>query len=78
MVGFAWAFLRAGARNVIAGLWDVNDDSTARLMGSLYQQLKSNPPAAALRRAKLSLVHAGAPWSRPYYWGAFQLYSVSP
>jgi CHAT domain-containing protein/tetratricopeptide (TPR) repeat protein len=78
MVGFAWAFLRAGARNVIAGLWDVNDDSTARLMGSLYQELKSNPPAHALRQAQLSLVHAGPPWSRPYYWGPFQLYSVSP
>jgi CHAT domain-containing protein/tetratricopeptide (TPR) repeat protein len=78
MVGFAWAFLRAGARNVIAGLWDVNDDSTARLMGRLYQELKSNPPAGALRQAKLSLAHAGPPWSRPYYWGPFQLYSVSP
>jgi CHAT domain-containing protein len=78
MVGFAWAFLRAGARNVIAGLWDVNDDSTARLMGRLYQELKSNPPAGALRQAKISLLHAGPPWSRPYYWGAFQLYSVSP
>jgi CHAT domain-containing protein len=78
MVGFAWAFQRAGARNVIAGLWDVNDDSTARLMGSLYQELKSSRPAAALRQAKLSLVRAGPPWSRPYYWGAFQLYSLSP
>jgi CHAT domain-containing protein/tetratricopeptide (TPR) repeat protein len=78
MVGFAWAFQRAGARNVIAGLWDVNDDSTARLMGNLYRELKSNPPAGALRQAKLSLVRAGPPWSRPYYWGAFQLYSVSP
>jgi CHAT domain-containing protein/tetratricopeptide (TPR) repeat protein len=78
MVGFAWAFLRAGARNVIAGLWDVNDDSTARLMTKLYAELKSRPPAEALREAKLSLIRAGAPWSRPYYWGAFQLYTATP
>lgn len=78
MVGFAWAFLRAGARNVIAGLWDVNDDSTARLMTNLYAALKSKPPAQALREAKLSLIRGGAPWSRPYYWGAFQLYTAAP
>ena len=78
MVGFAWAFLRAGARNVIAGLWDVNDDSTATLMSSLYEHLKSEPSTAALRDAKLSLLHSGPPWSRPYYWGAFQLYSTGP
>src|SRR5262249_33697186 len=31
LVGFAWAFLRAGARRVVAGLWDVDDRSTAEL-----------------------------------------------
>ena len=36
LVGFAWAFLRAGARQVIAGLWDVDDRSTAELMDRLY------------------------------------------
>jgi CHAT domain-containing protein/Tfp pilus assembly protein PilF len=78
MVGFAWAFLRAGAGNVIAGLWDVNDESTARLMTNLYAELKSRSPAGALREAKLSMIRAGGPWSRPYYWGAFQLYTAAP
>ena len=32
LVGFAWAFLRGGARRVVAGLWDVDDKSTAELM----------------------------------------------
>src|ERR1700676_5107162 len=36
LVGFAWAFLHAGARRVIAGLWDVDDESTAALMNQLY------------------------------------------
>ncbi|MCX6627657.1 MAG: CHAT domain-containing protein, partial [Candidatus Solibacter sp.] len=54
LVGFAWAFLRAGARHVIAGLWDVNDQSTAALMDVLYRELAAGkPPEAALRAAKL-------------------------
>ena len=32
LVGLSWAFLRAGAHNVVAGLWDVTDLSTANLM----------------------------------------------
>ena len=43
LVGFAWAFLRAGARHVIAGLWDVNDESTAALMDVLSANW---PPAS--------------------------------
>ena len=39
LVGFAWAFLRAGARRVIAGLWDVDDRSTADLMDAMYARL---------------------------------------
>ena len=39
LVGFAWAFLRAGAQRVIAGLWDVDDRSTADLMGRVYAEI---------------------------------------
>src|SRR6185369_14831845 len=41
LVGFAWAFLHAGAQNVIAGLWDVNDQSTSQLMDVTYRELAS-------------------------------------
>ena len=55
LVGFAWAFLRAGARRVIAGLWDVDDRSTARLMDELYGGLQAGQtPARSLRNAKLA------------------------
>ena len=46
LVGFAWAFLRAGARRVIAGLWDVDDRSTAALMGRVYQASLQGPRPA--------------------------------
>jgi CHAT domain-containing protein len=79
LVGFAWAFLRAGARRVIAGLWDVDDQSTADLMDALYAGLaKGEPPASALRRAKLEMLGRGGSLARPYYWGPFELFTVTP
>ena len=53
-MGFAWAFLRAGASRVIAGLWDVDDRSTAELMDRLYAGIAAGDTAShALREAKL-------------------------
>jgi CHAT domain-containing protein len=79
LVGFSWAFLRAGARNVIAGLWDVNDQSTAMLMDTLYSELAAGKrPADALRAAKLAMIANPGNLHKPYYWAPFQLYSVAP
>lgn len=75
LVGLAWAFLQAGARNVIAGLWDVDDASTPALMDHLYEGLGQGiPPAEALRHAKLAMIHSDGVRHKPYYWGPFQLY----
>ena len=79
LVGFAWAFLRAGARRVIAGLWDVDDRSTAELMDRLYGGLADGEtPSASLRKAKLALIQEGGSSAAPYAWGAFQLFTVVP
>ncbi|HKD09884.1 MAG TPA: CHAT domain-containing tetratricopeptide repeat protein [Bryobacteraceae bacterium] len=79
LVGFAWAFMKAGAGNVIAGLWDVNDQSTVRLMGNLYSGLaKGQREADALRAAKLALIHAGGSYAKPFYWAPFELYTARP
>lgn len=78
LVGLSWAFLRAGAHGVIAALWDVNDASTANLMDHLYGELgKGKDPAAALRDAKLALLHSGTIYQRPFYWAPFQFYMGS-
>jgi CHAT domain-containing protein len=75
LVGFSWAFLRAGARNVIAGLWDVTDRSTARMMANLYSELARHvPPTEALRMAKLDLMQSSPTYQKPYYWGPFLIY----
>jgi CHAT domain-containing protein len=75
LVGFAWAFLGSGARNVIAGLWDVTDSSTPGMMDVLYSQMETGKnPAEALREAKLGLIRSNSAYRKPYYWGPFQLY----
>jgi CHAT domain-containing protein/Flp pilus assembly protein TadD len=75
LVGLSWAFLRAGAHSVVAGLWDVTDLSTANLMADFYGELAKNvPPADALRAAKLNLIHSHGAYRKPFYWGPFQLY----
>jgi CHAT domain-containing protein len=77
LVGLAWAFLRAGAHNVIASLWEVTDASTEQLMDRFYDELdRGASPDAALRAAKLSLLR-GSAFHNPFYWAPFQLYTGS-
>jgi CHAT domain-containing protein len=76
LLGFTWAVLQAGARNVVAGLWNADDAATAELMGEFYRRLASGAaPAKALRLAKLKLLKSTGQNRRPYYWGAFQLFT---
>jgi CHAT domain-containing protein len=76
LVGLSWAFLRAGAHNVIGALWEVSDDSTPQLMDALYQGIADGQnPASALRRAKLNLLHSPGRFRAPYYWAPFQIYT---
>jgi CHAT domain-containing protein/tetratricopeptide (TPR) repeat protein len=78
LIGFAWAFLRAGAKRVVAGLWDVDDRSTAALMEQLYAGLTTGlTPGQALRQAKLDLIREGGSQAKPYYWAPFELFTVS-
>jgi CHAT domain-containing protein len=79
LVGFAWAFLRAGASRVVAGLWDVDDRSTAELMDRLYDRIGAGAaPARALREAKLAFLASSDHVNKPYYWGPFELFTVAP
>jgi len=78
LVGLSWAFLRAGAHNVISALWEVSDASTPQLMDRLYGELsRGQDPASALRTAKLSLLKSDSVFKKPFYWAPFQLYSGS-
>ncbi len=75
LVGFAWAFLKAGAHYVVAGLWEITDQSTPDMMDRFYGAMEAGQsPPDALRLAKLAMVHSAAAYRRPYYWGPFQIY----
>jgi CHAT domain-containing protein len=79
LVGFSWAFLRAGARNVIAGLWNVDDRSGAQLMADMYRELGHGAsPAEALRTAQLAMLGQKNGFRKPYYWGPFETFSAVP
>jgi CHAT domain-containing protein/Tfp pilus assembly protein PilF len=76
LVGLSWAFLRAGAHNVIGALWEASDESTPALMDGLYQGLQEGrSPSAALRQSKLALLHAPGRFQQPFYWAPFQIYT---
>ena len=57
--GLQRAFHLAGAHNVVASLWKVDDEATAALMAIFYDQLwrQNKPPIEALRAAQLTLYH---------------------
>jgi len=75
LIGLSWAFLRAGAQQVIGALWEVSDDTTPLLMDRLYEGLENGQsPAHALHDAKLKLLHSQNRSSLPFYWAPFQLY----
>jgi CHAT domain-containing protein len=77
LIGFAWAFLQAGARSVVAGLWDVSDKSSGPLMSCFYRNLaERHDTVAALRAAKLEMLR-GERFRKPFYWGPFQVYLAS-
>ena len=76
LIGFAWAFLRAGARNVVAGLWQADDEATARLVEQLYAGMAAGrSPAESLRQAKLAIIGSGGFQRRPYFWGTLELFA---
>lgn len=78
------AFLAAGAREVVASLWPVDDRSTAQLVGTLFRSLAAAGPrrraldvARALRDAKRA-VRRDPRWADPFYWAPFVLSGCRP
>ncbi len=74
LVGLTRGFLYAGASQVLASLWQVQDRSATELMVRFYRALLQDhlTPAAALRAAQLSMGKERR-WRDPFYWGAFVL-----
>ncbi len=75
LVGLTRGFIAAGAPRVVASLWDVRDSATAELMERFYRHMLRDrmTPAAALRRAQVSMVREPK-FRAPFYWAAFVLH----
>jgi CHAT domain-containing protein len=73
-VGLVRGFMYAGAPQVVASLWRVDDEATAELMKHFYRQMfqENQTPAAALKAAQIA-VWQQKRWQSPYYWAAFTL-----
>jgi CHAT domain-containing protein/Tfp pilus assembly protein PilF len=72
VVGLSRAFLAAGAGSVVASLWSVSDQSTARLMKTFYERMfsKKEPAARALNEARIALLEDER-YSHPFFWSPF-------
>ncbi|MFL6231918.1 MAG: CHAT domain-containing protein [Thermoanaerobaculia bacterium] len=69
IVGWPWAFLSAGASEVVMSFWDVGDTSTSELMKRFYKNMiQGMSPSNALREAQLQLWSEG---KAPRVWGGF-------
>ncbi len=76
--GLSWAFTHAGAKQVVAALWKVDDATMPQLMGAFYNGMaQGKPTSRALHDAKLSFLHSRSARKTPYYWATLQLYSGS-
>lgn len=72
-VGLVEGFLYAGAANVLASLWSVEDRATARLMGSFYRELsQGRSEGAALAEAQRAALRDPRT-AHPFYWAGFVL-----
>ncbi len=72
----AQAFLHAGARNVLATLWKVEDVGASVLAEQFYDTLALASPADALAAVQRSLLRHDQ-YRHPYYWAAYQLSGVN-
>ncbi|MCP4900988.1 MAG: CHAT domain-containing protein [bacterium] len=87
LIGLTRAFQYAGARSVVASLWEAADTKTEELMVRFYYYLQAGVTKdLALRSAQSDLIHgalcqsggnqkpASRDASAPFYWAGFQLY----
>ncbi len=71
MMGLTQAFLAAGARSLVASLWQVFDPATATLMERFYRLLADgSDPEQALADTMREIL-AADPTAHPYFWAPF-------
>ncbi len=73
IVSLATGFRSAGASSVVASLWRIDDDATAKFFPKMYQSMAQGlSRTSSLQAAKLQMLKTPQ-YSHPFYWGAFTL-----
>lgn len=83
LVGLTRAFMYAGARSVVAALWEVSGQATAAFMQDFYSRLSSSEGgerAHSLAETKRRMIRdgkslgsGGVTYAHPFFWAAFTL-----
>ena len=69
--GLPWGFWCAGCPAVIASEWEVQDDSTAKLMEAFYRDLQSATPASKLAAFTSARKQLRQEYPEPFFWAPF-------
>jgi CHAT domain-containing protein len=74
---FASAILDAGARNVVASMWEISDAATATWVPSFYSSLTSagQTDVAERTRAAQQALRESRIFRHPFYWAGLRAYS---
>jgi len=81
LMSIARGFLLAGATSVVNTKWEINDQTSAKIISQYYFYLsRRKPKDEAMRLAKLDyLKSVPSVYSNPYYWAAYEVTgSVAP
>lgn len=74
LIGLTWAFLHAGATDVVASQWKVDDGKTPELMKEFHQQLqdkKQNNSIPIALQKSVKVLLQNQVYYHPYYWAGF-------
>lgn len=70
LIGLSRAFFYAGARSVVAALWNLNDRFAAEFVERFYRELNAGHSSEeALRRAKVAYINHPR-YAHPFYWSS--------
>jgi CHAT domain len=73
--GLTRAWTIAGASAVVATEWPVQD-SSGELLAGFYRYLHEFPPAEALRRSQVEMIHSGTAFAAPAQWASYEVFGA--
>jgi len=71
LMGFARAWMSAGAAEVVASLWSLTDDSGAMFESFYAARLAGHPASESLRAAQREMIHGQGWRAEPRHWAAY-------